>query len=772
MSMLTLPFTSSPITAQLRRPLQMAGPENRAKRSAAAVPRPSHPSGSKLLQWLLRYPFQRAEDWALALGVTTSTATRQINQCEQLGLVESVSPALGADSCRLFYLSASGLLAVAALEGAEAAVLAATYGADERGLLRLLPRLHALVYLQNVVNALVARAPIALAGGGTRKELNWHWRRDYQHSFTFHGKSVHCVADAVLIFHLHPHSLLWTEAEESFYSAFILLDTGLVGNHDERVVKERLGKLLCYRECEARLPFHRFFPPVLVLVQTPRQREIWQRSALEVAAQLRLAPLCGAIVQLSRETAPASAWPLPWSDLATRASCRLEGLFQAMPRGALPTGAVIQPPIAAQPADGQGRRGPALKGNFSARAKEVAASPCLGAAERDAVSLLSLRLSRRHLDVVHHLYTRPLIARAELAILLDVQEETLERYLSDLRHYACIHAHETAADGPRLRLSSRGLRLVAAVHHIPLQHVATPPTKDDLPYIGQRVRLVRDVNRYPDYFARAGLLGRIVSTEGGVRVKMDRPLPGAESTGNCVFWPPEPDPDSPADEKKSLVTRFRKDCQLIEDDPSGELVQRSIRVLLRRLVDNQAALKHTAGIYEFIARLHQACTPLGHQVLWWEMGSRCEHRYRDHNSWHNLRPDAELLYAAGERRISAWLEWDEGTMSRQNLDPKMGAYKSFATSREWSVKGMRTLPLLLIVTPYKGQEQRVIQAAQEKLDGCGLSVYTTTATRVRDKEQGPLAPIWAQAVPIPGTLARRRLSELTRGSRREKGDSQ
>lgn len=770
--MLALSTTSSPITAQLRLPLQMAGHEHHAKRSAAAVQLPTHPSCGKLLQWLLRYPFQRAEDWALALGVTTSTATRQINQCEHLGLVESVSPALGADSCRLFYLSAQGLLAVAALEGAGAASLAACYGADERGLLRLLPRLHALVYLQNVVNALVARAPIALAPGGTRKELNWHWRRDYQHAFTFHGKSVHCAADAVLVFHLHPHSLLWTEAEESYYSAFILLDTGLVGNHDERVIRERLGRLLCYRECEARLPFHRFFPPVLVLVQTPRQRDIWQRAALEVAAQLRLTPLSGAIVRLARETAPTSAWPLPWSDLATSASCRLEGIFLPMPAGALPTGAVIQPQIETQRAGGQGRRGAALKGNFSARAKEVSASPGLGAAERDAISLLSLRLSRRHLDVAHHLYARPLIARAELAILLDVQEETLERYLSDLRHYGCIRTHETEADGPRLQLSSRGLRLVAAVHHIPLQHVATPPTGDDLPSIGQRVRLVRDVNRYPDYFARAGLTGRIVSTEGGVRVQMDMPLPGAEATGNCVFWPPEPDPASTEAEEKSLVARFRKDCHLIEGDPSGELVQRSIRALLRRLVDKPTALKHTAGIYGFFARLHQDCAALGHQVLWWEMGSRCEHRYRDHNSWHNLRPDAELLYAAGERRIHAWLEWDEGTMSRQNLDPKMGAYKSFATSREWAVKGMRTLPLLLIVTPYKGQEQRVIQAAQEQLDGCGLTVYTTTATRLRDKEQGPLAPIWAQAVPIPGTLARRRLPELTTGRRREKGDGQ
>ena len=772
--MLALPLAQSDIPTQLSLPLQMEKRPKGGQRAGRAAPMPPHPSGGKLLQWLLRYPFQRAEDWALAhppRGIAISTATRQINQCEQLGLVECVTPSLGADSCRLFYLSARGLLAVAALEGADAASLAQAYGADERGLLRLLPRLHALMFLQNVVNALVARAPIALAPGGTRKELNWHWRRDYQHSFSFHGKPVNAVADAVLVFHLHPHALLWTEAEESFYSAFILLDTGLVGNHDERIVRERLTRLLCYRECEARLSYHRFFPPVLVVVQTPRQREVWQRCASEAAAQLRLHPLSGAVVYLARETAPESAWPLPWSDLVTRASCRLEGLFLPMPRAALPPRTMIQPPDAQQNTASGGRQTLTLKGNFTARAKAVTAEPCQGPAEREAVSLLGIRLSRRHLDVAHHLYTRPLIARTELATLFDVQEKTLERYLSDLRRYGCVHAYETELDGPRLRLSSRGLRVVAAVHHIPLQHIATPPTKDDFPHVGQRVRLRRDVNRYPDYVASAGLEGLIVGTEDGIRVKMDQPLRGTEAAGNCICWPLQAEPRQEEGEEKSLVARFKKDCELLEGEPTGELVQRSIRVLLRRLVDNPKALKHTAGIYGFFARLHQVGAPLGHQLLWWEMGSRCEHRYRDHNSWHNLRPDAELTYAVGERRIRAWLEWDEGTMSRQNLDPKMAAYKNFADSREWAVKGMRTLPLLLIVTPYKGQEQRVIQAAQAQLAGSGLTVYTTTASRVRCEDQGPLAPIWAQAVPIPANTARRGLAELTtaRGQERGKG---
>ena len=45
-----------------------------------------------LLQWLLRYPFQRVEDWALVIAVERSTAARQIAKVEQLGLIECVSP--------------------------------------------------------------------------------------------------------------------------------------------------------------------------------------------------------------------------------------------------------------------------------------------------------------------------------------------------------------------------------------------------------------------------------------------------------------------------------------------------------------------------------------------------------------------------------------------------------------------------------------------------------------------------------------------------------
>jgi len=54
-----------------------------------------------------------------------------------------------------------------------------------------------------------------------------------------------------------------------------------------------MRRLLCYRECAERWPVYRHFPPVLVFVPSLRQREHWQRCAVEVALQLQVAPLAG-----------------------------------------------------------------------------------------------------------------------------------------------------------------------------------------------------------------------------------------------------------------------------------------------------------------------------------------------------------------------------------------------------------------------------------------------------------------------------------------------
>ena len=161
-------------------------------------------------------------------------------------------------------------------------------------------------------------------------------------------------------------------------------------------------------------------------------------------------------------------------------------------------------------------------------------------------------------------------------------------------------------------------------------------------------------------------------------------------------------------------------------------------------------LEHTASIYGFFASLSQAASEervLGreHHLLWWETGAACERRYRDHDHWHNLRPDALAVYQAGKQRVRFWLEWDRGTMSTRDLAVKLRTYEQYVASREW-FKQEATLPLLLVVTPNPGQERRLGRVATATLiDGCGLIIRTTTLVCLR--KQGLLGPIWDQVLP-------------------------
>ena len=132
-------------------------------------------------------------------------------------------------------------------------------------------------------------------------------------------------------------------------------------------------------------------------------------------------------------------------------------------------------------------------------------------------------------------------------------------------------------------------------------------------------------------------------------------------------------------------------------------------------------------------------------MLWWEAGAACERRYRNHDHWHNLRPDAFAEYQAGEKRVRFWLEWDRGTMGARDLVAKLWTYEHYVASREW-FKQEVGLPLLLVVTPDPGQERRFGRVATGTLTNeCRLIIRTTTLTRVR--EQGLLGQVWEQVLP-------------------------
>ncbi|HEU5200335.1 MAG TPA: MarR family winged helix-turn-helix transcriptional regulator, partial [Ktedonobacterales bacterium] len=162
---------------------------------------------ASLITWLLRHPLQRDSDLALAFQAHPTTIYRHLTRLVEEGLVEYLSPSGETNRQRLYYLTQTGLLAAAEQQAASPTALARMWGADEAGLLRLLPRLTTLMTLQNVINGLVAHAPDILAyPNGVRASLSWHWRRDWQHRFISRGRKASCRADAVLLFHRSPPS--------------------------------------------------------------------------------------------------------------------------------------------------------------------------------------------------------------------------------------------------------------------------------------------------------------------------------------------------------------------------------------------------------------------------------------------------------------------------------------------------------------------------------------------------------------------------------------
>lgn len=158
----------------------------------------------------------------------------------------------------------------------------------------------------------------------------------------------------------------------------------------------------------------------------------------------------------------------------------------------------------------------------------------------------------------------------------------------------------------------------------------------------------------------------------------------------------------------------------------------------RGLAGLRRTIQHTAGVYGFLATLHQAAREHGHWIAWWETSAWCERRYHDHGSWHDLRPDAALEYVTDTRRIRLWVEWDQGQMTGAALAVKLRAYAHYTHSREWA-RELRPLPSLLVVTPDPAHEQRMQRIARTCAEA-GLLIRITTVSRL--EQQGPLAPIW------------------------------
>src|SRR5262249_22321945 len=146
------------------------------------------------------------------------------------------------------HLSNPGLHLLAMHPGTPARELARRWQADEAGLMRILPRLPTLLMLQEVVNGLVTHAAEAMTTQGRRPELvRWNWQRDVTHRFHYREQRRRYFADGVLALCIRTQQGERRALEQWYGVVFLCTELD-----DERLMRLRLERLLCWRESPER----------------------------------------------------------------------------------------------------------------------------------------------------------------------------------------------------------------------------------------------------------------------------------------------------------------------------------------------------------------------------------------------------------------------------------------------------------------------------------------------------------------------------------------
>jgi DNA-binding MarR family transcriptional regulator len=425
----------------------------------------------RVLFWLLKHPYQHLSDLSFIFQVHPSTICRHLQTLTTHALVESLTAAIVSPSRpeALYSLTTAGIERVADLiGGADPARLARMWKANEAELLHLLPRLASAISLQEAVLRLIADAPRQLVyPGGYPAAIRWHWQRDYLHTFERKQKQMTFRADGVVVFRRRPlRQETQGEGAESWYCVLWFVDPGFCGSEDLRLMRTRLEHLLLWRESSERWSFYRAFPPLLVLAPTTHQRDLWIYCAQEAAAHLRVAPLKGACAMREDD----SPWRFLWHSLDGSGQTTLQLLVDPLIPQAIPPGLLAPRQMEPGTMHKHGRKDKVVIGNFETRAKLLETKGADLKSMTD-ISLLSLSLSHRHMNLLQQIYALPLIAPHELAALLRREEATQRRYLSDLHHVHCLETMATAR-AKRLILTETGLRLIAAMLGVHLAHIA------------------------------------------------------------------------------------------------------------------------------------------------------------------------------------------------------------------------------------------------------------------------------------------------------------
>ncbi len=444
----------------------------------------------RLVRWLERYPFQRAQDLVVALGPWEGRGAvyRRIAELEDRQLIESVR--LGTSTReRLYHLSPPGRSLCATWHvGGQGSRL--VFREEREKLVSLLPRLPIWLAVQGVVNGLVHYAGRALARVGTGEEasaVRWNWLRDYHHPFVARGQAERMLsvrADGALAL-----CVRFSDQREEWHT-FLFLHCPL---DDGRLLQHRLDRLVRWRDSAERSSSQ--MPLVLILATSARQAEWWQLANAQVATRLRQEGLVGAITTLAEDGHLENGWRLAWRTLGTSRQCHLQELLSPSSTPALPE--LLEEASAwfigeqhgvRHPESAQVACVPAYPGKHSygltaaaQRESQMAVQGSETTRQRD-YRLLSLLLAPREWEILLLLWEHPLLSREELSVWLGVREKTAQMLLASLARMGLLTRVETQA-GARWHLVETGLRLLARCAACHVYRFVRVPIRPDAPLV-------------------------------------------------------------------------------------------------------------------------------------------------------------------------------------------------------------------------------------------------------------------------------------------------
>lgn len=463
------------------------------------------PGCIRILQWLARYPLQRLDDLEVALAPwhSRSTISRLLSLLLAHGFIEAILPGM-AQGKRLYHVSHKGAVWLARFNGNEALP---HFSTERDRLLRALPRLPVALPLQDCVNGLVTGAASALTRQGRRALLvRWDWQRDYTHPFFYQARKQHLAVhlDGALALCLRYDARYPSEEPlEVWYHLFLLL----CPLDDARLMRQRLDRLLRWRESAERWSMYSQMPPVLVLATTPRQVERWHLMSEYVADACHLNQIQGAVACFpSAQGGKYSPWRLNWRTLDANRPCALRDLLIAtdMCLPGLATFVLHEPPLACE----------ALPVRLSPQPYDLAG----GSLRVDAAvgyHRAAFSLTPRHWSILFLLYAHPLVSTKEITIFSVWHGASLEKGLAQLQKWGYIEARRTldmlqkGRVGKRWVLSENGLRLLAAGAHwhvFRLAHLRVPAGSLQQRGLGGLFNQLRHTIGVYDFFARLSAL--------------------------------------------------------------------------------------------------------------------------------------------------------------------------------------------------------------------------------------------------------------------------